>query len=123
MEYLKIPKISPSIYKPPRIVKQKTLRSIAPRNLSPPGGLYLEFAVEYKGKQSKNGKHKPPPPQNKPLKKIYIYIQSTPDNSNLQWKSKKVRVIGSSSYREFEENSREYGKKQFLLHSEHFNHI
>ena len=36
---------------------------------------------------------------------------------------KKVRVIGSSSYREFEENSREYGKKQFLLHSKHFNHI
>ena len=29
----------------------------------------------------------------------------------------------SSSYRELEENSREYGKKQFLLHSEHFNHI
>ena len=29
------------------------------------------------------------------------------DNSNLQGKSKKVRVIGSSSYRELEENSRE----------------
>ena len=26
-------------------------------------------------------------------------IQSTPDNSNLQGKQKKVRVIGSSSYR------------------------
>ena len=25
-----------------------------------------------------------------------VYIQSTPDNSNLQGKSKKVRVIGSS---------------------------
>ena len=25
-----------------------------------------------------------------------LYIQSTPDNSNLQGKSKKVRVIGSS---------------------------
>ena len=36
---------------------------------------------------------------------------------------KKVRAIGSSSYREFEENSRDYGKKQFLLHSEHFNRI
>ena len=36
---------------------------------------------------------------------ISIYIQSTPDNSNLQGKSKKVRVIGSSSYRELEENS------------------
>ena len=31
------------------------------------------------------------------------YIQSTPDNSNLQGKSKNVRVIGSSSYREVEE--------------------
>ena len=51
-----------------------------------------------------------------------VYIQSTPDNSNLQGKSKKVRVIGSSN-RELEENSRELGKKQFLLHSEHFNHI
>ena len=36
---------------------------------------------------------------------------------------KKVRVIGSSSYRNPEENSREQGKTQFLLHSEHFNHI
>ena len=34
------------------------------------------------------------------------HVQSTPDNSNLQGKSKKVRVIGSSSYRELEENSR-----------------
>ena len=32
-------------------------------------------------------------------------IQSTPDNWNLQWKSwKKVRVIGSSSYRELRTN-------------------
>ena len=46
-------------------------------------------------------------------------VQWTPDNSNLQGKSKKVLVIGSSSYRELEENSREPGKKQFLLHSEH----
>ena len=36
---------------------------------------------------------------------------------------KKVRIMGSLSYREFEENSREYGKKQFLLHIEHFNYI
>ena len=51
--------------------------------------------------------------------------QSTPDDSNLQGKSKKVRVIGSSrSYPELEDNSREYGKKKtVLLHSEHFNHI
>ena len=47
-----------------------------------------------------------------------LEVQSTPDNSNLQGKSKK-----GLSYREFEENSREYSKKQFLLHSEHFNHI
>ena len=39
-------------------------------------------------------------------------------NSYLQGKSKK-----GSSYREFEENSRDSGEKQFLLHSEHFNHI
>ena len=49
-------------------------------------------------------------------------LQSTPDKSNLLGKSKKVRVSGSSSYREFEENNREYSKKQFLLHSEHFKH-
>ena len=29
---------------------------MAPPNISPPGGLYLEFALEYKVKQSKNGK-------------------------------------------------------------------
>ena len=56
-------------------------------------------------------------------KHLFYKLQSTPDNSNLQGKWKKVRVIGSSSYREFKENSREKGKKQFLLHSEHFNHI
>ena len=33
-------------------------------------------------------------------------VQSTPDNSNLKGKLKKVRVIGSSSYRGLEENSR-----------------
>ena len=36
-----------------------------------------------------------------------MQLQSTPDNSNLQGKSKKVRVIGSSSDGELEENSRE----------------
>ena len=35
-----------------------------------------------------------------------IDVQSTLDNSNLQGKSKNVRVIGSSSYREFEANNR-----------------
>ena len=48
----------------------------------------------------------------------YRFIQSTPDNSNLQGISKKVRVIGSS--KKIAENK---VKKQFLLHTEHFNHI
>ena len=54
-------------------------------------------------------------------KKIYDWVtcgkdlQSTPGYSNLQGKSKK-----SSSYRELKENSRDYGKRQFSLHSEHF---
>ena len=41
------------MYKPLQIVTQKTLRLIAPPNISPPGGLYMEFALEYKVKQSK----------------------------------------------------------------------
>ena len=45
-------------------------------------------------------------------------IQSTPDNSNLQGKSKKVQVIGSSK-----KIAKSKVKKRFLLHSEHFNHI
>ena len=49
---------------------------------------------------------------------IYTKLQSTPDNSNFQVKSKKVRVIGSSKNMA---GSKE--KKQFTLHSEHFNHI
>ena len=57
MKYRKIPKISPSMYKPPKLVTQKTLRWIAPPNISPPprGGLYLEIALKYKIKQ-KTGK-------------------------------------------------------------------
>ena len=47
-----------------------------------------------------------------------IFVQLTPNNSNLQGKSKKVRVIGSSKKIA---GSKE--KKQFLLHSEYFNHI
>ena len=57
--YRKIPKINPSKYKPPKLVTQKTLRQIAPPNLSlppPAGGLYLEIALKYKVKQSKHGK-------------------------------------------------------------------
>ena len=38
---------------------------------------------------------------------LQLHVQSTPDNSNLQGKSKKVRVIGSFSYQEFKKNSRE----------------
>ena len=54
--YRKIPKISPSKYKPPKPVMQKTLCWIAPLNIIPPGGLYLEIALKYKVKQRKNGK-------------------------------------------------------------------
>ena len=59
-EYPKIPKISPSKYKPHKLVTQKTLRYIAPPNISPPPtppGLVLgNSALKYKVKQSKNGK-------------------------------------------------------------------
>ena len=58
-----------------------------------------------------------PPPQNlicegKSHRKghavsLTLTIRSTPDNSNAQGKSKNVRVIGSSSYRELKENTRE----------------
>ena len=56
LRYRKIPKISPSKYKPPKPVTQKTLRLIAPPNISQLGGLYLEIALKNKVKQSKNGK-------------------------------------------------------------------
>ena len=51
-----MPKISPSLYKPPKLVTQKTLLYTALPNISPLGGLYLEIALKYKVKQSKNGK-------------------------------------------------------------------
>ena len=55
--YPKIPKISPSRYKPPKPVTQKTLRSIAPSNISPPWACTWKIALKYKVKQSsKNGK-------------------------------------------------------------------
>ena len=44
-----------------------------------------------------------------------IVLQSTPDNSNLQGKSKEVRDIGSLSYREFEANNRKWGNKQNVI--------
>jgi len=39
-----------------------------------------------------------------------MILQSTPNNSNLQGKLKKVRVIGSASYRELRSNDRKLGK-------------
>ena len=97
VNYRKISKISPSMYKPPKLVTQKTLRQIAPPNISPPGGLYSEIVLKYKVKQRKNGKfpsiyraspidfetqisprrQAPPnirPSKNKPLKKGLIRI-------------------------------------------------
>ena len=41
-------------------------------------------------------------PQGSILGPLLFIIQSTPDKSNPQGKLKKVRVVGSSSYREFE---------------------
>ena len=40
-------------------------------------------------------------------------IQSTPDNSNFQGKTLKVRVIGSSSFRELEAIAGSKGKTSF----------
>ena len=58
-------------------------------------------------------------PVGKKIKDDGMYkITSTPDNSNLQEKSKKVRVIGSSK-----EIAGSKEKKRFLLHSEHCNHF
>ena len=34
--YCKIPKVSPSLYKPPKLITQKAIREIAPPNMSPP---------------------------------------------------------------------------------------
>ena len=56
-KYRKIPKISSSMYKPPKPVTQKTLRSIAPPNISPPptpGGLYLENCPQIQSKTKEN---------------------------------------------------------------------
>ena len=49
-----------------------------------------------------------------PFSLCHLYIQSTPDNSNLQGKPKNVRVIGISK------TIARVRKKQFLLHSKHF---
>jgi len=56
IEYRKIPKISLSWYKPPKLVTQKNPPLNRPSKYKPPGGLYLEIALKYKVKQSKTGK-------------------------------------------------------------------
>ena len=47
---------NPSKYKPPKPVTQKTLRQIAPPNISPLSACTWKIALKYKVKQSKNGK-------------------------------------------------------------------
>ena len=48
-------------YKPPKIITQKKPLLNHPSKYKPPGGLVLlEFALEYKVKQSKNGKFPSP---------------------------------------------------------------
>ena len=56
----KIPKISPSMYKPLQIQAPQTCNGKnpplnRPSEYKPPGGLYLEIALKYKLKWSKNG--------------------------------------------------------------------
>ena len=46
----------PSKYKPPQNRNAKNPPLNRPSKYKPPGGLYLEFALEYKVKQSKHGK-------------------------------------------------------------------
>ena len=58
--YCKILKISPSTYKPVQIKAPQTRNTKNPplnhpSEYKPPGGLYLEIALKYKLKQSKNG--------------------------------------------------------------------
>ena len=54
----KIPKMSPSMHKPPKLVTQTPPPLNCPSKYKPPPprGLYLEIAPKYKVKQSKNGK-------------------------------------------------------------------
>ena len=44
------------MYKPPKLVTQKTVREISPPNISPPVAYPWKTALKYKVKQSKNGK-------------------------------------------------------------------
>ena len=54
-----------------------------------------------------------------PAFESYNLVQSTPDNSNPQGKSKKVRVIGSSSYRKLRTNDQKKGKNGVYCFSVH----
>ena len=61
IQYRKIPKISPSMYKPLQISAPQTSNAKKrplnrPSIYKPPRGLYSEIALKYKVKQSKNGK-------------------------------------------------------------------
>ena len=53
--YRKIPKIGPSMYKPPKLVTQKAFRKITPSNISPPGACTWKLPSN-QVKQSKNDK-------------------------------------------------------------------
>ena len=69
--YRKIPRISPSKYKPPNTPKYaKNLPLNRPSKYRPPGGLYLEISLKYKAKQRKTANFPPyiSPSKNKPLK-------------------------------------------------------
>ena len=52
-KYRKIPKISPSICKPPKLVNAKNHPLNRPSKYKLPRGLYLKIALKYKVKQSK----------------------------------------------------------------------
>ena len=54
--YRKITKISPSKYNSQTLNAKKKKPLNRPSKYKPPGGLYLEIALNYKVKQSKNGK-------------------------------------------------------------------
>ena len=53
--YLKIPKISPSKYKPPKLVMQKNHPLNRPSKYKPPGACPWKIALKFKVKQSQNG--------------------------------------------------------------------
>ena len=64
--YRKIPKISPSMYKPlqtadklPKLLPQKTHRLNRASKYKPLRDLYLEIALKYRVNQSKNGNFLP----------------------------------------------------------------